>query len=84
MAASPNDRVRVYNTHTGRKLDHPVPRAHLSLAPHLKEVPSTKEPAPDKVTTPQATRKRGQQTPTPQADTATNSDAESRTEGAPA
>lgn len=84
MAGSPHDRVRVYNTHTDRKLDRPVPRAHLALAPHLKEVPSTKEPDPDKVTTPKAPRKRGKQTTTPPADPATDSDAESRTEGAPA
>lgn len=84
MTATPRDRVRVYNTHTGQILDRRVPRAHLDLAPHLKEVPSAKGQAPGKVTTPKASRTRGQQTPTPTAEPATTSDAESRTEGAPA
>lgn len=83
MARSPREWVRVYDTRTDRKLPHRIPRTHLALAPHLKEVPSTKEAAPDKVTSPKSTRKRGEQTRSPKADPATKSDAESQTEGDP-
>lgn len=35
--------VHVYDSNTGTKVDRPVPGSWLTIFPHLKETPSTKE-----------------------------------------
>ncbi|WP_341394066.1 hypothetical protein [Arthrobacter sp. G119Y2] len=71
-----NDWIRVRDTRTNEILPHTVPRAHLDIYDHLKEVPSSRKRA-DRVTVtepvqpaagvpvtePHTPAKRGQATP---------------------